>query len=236
MLDWWDDNKEDIICALYTSGSSPEAVTALSSLIEDAIQAIVTWGALEPIADKVAEALGGLFGFLVGNGLVEPLFKIVASVTDVALGIDCGDCEGSCGMLCQTGDVLPEGLVVGTAIEYDYYLDGVHRALSSTTDILIDFDLVASDVDEYELEFDFYWSGTTTTIYVLIEEFTDPGYTPIGDPIEIAYTGGVWTTKYVLIDDKPLSSGGSYRLNFGITQINENYFTRAVRLECTQLG
>jgi len=95
MIEWWDDEKDEIICSLYQSGTSVQAVSALSNALEDAIQAIVSWGILEPVADKIAELLSTAFGQLAGNGIVEPLFKAVAAV--VAYDYDCESCEnGEC--------------------------------------------------------------------------------------------------------------------------------------------
>jgi len=90
MIDQWDADHDDIVCSLYNSGTSPEAVSALSNALEDAIQAIVAWGALEPVADTIAELLSTAFAQLAGNGIVEPLFKTVVAVTQIEA--DCSDC------------------------------------------------------------------------------------------------------------------------------------------------
>jgi hypothetical protein len=93
MIQWWDDNREDIVCALYNSGTSVGAVAALGNFLEDAIQAIVTWGALEAVAGAIAELLGTAFSQLAGNGIVAPLFAATASVVSVEGAIDCSVCE-----------------------------------------------------------------------------------------------------------------------------------------------
>lgn len=97
MIDWWDDNQADIICSLYNSGTSAAAVSALSNAIEDAIQAIVAWGALEPVSGNIAELLGTAFGQLAGNGIVEPLFKSVVAATQY--DADCSGCGTPAGLL-----------------------------------------------------------------------------------------------------------------------------------------
>lgn len=94
MIQWWDDHHDEIICALYTSGTSPQAVSALANALEDGIQAIVAWGALEPISDLVGGLLGDAFAQLAGNGIVEPLFKAVAAV--LAIEADCSACDTMC--------------------------------------------------------------------------------------------------------------------------------------------
>lgn len=91
MIDEWDANKDDIICSLFNSGNSVEAVSALSNALEDAIQAILTWGSLEPVADAIAGLLGTVFSQLAGNGIIEPLFKAVVSVTQYES--DCSSCD-----------------------------------------------------------------------------------------------------------------------------------------------
>jgi hypothetical protein len=96
MIEWWDDNKQEIVCALYESGTSVVAVNALGNALEDAIQAIVTWGALSPVADQIAALLGTGFSQLAGNGIVAPLFQAVASVA--VPDADCDDCEPPAGM------------------------------------------------------------------------------------------------------------------------------------------
>jgi len=90
MVDWWDDNHDDIVCSLYGSGTSAEAVSGLSNALEDAIQAIVAWGALEGVAGVISELLGQAFGALAGNGIVEPLFKAVVAATQFSA--DCSTC------------------------------------------------------------------------------------------------------------------------------------------------
>jgi hypothetical protein len=92
MIDEWDTNKADIVCALYNSGSSVQAVSALAGFVEDAIQAIVSWGALAPVAGEIASLLGTAFAQLTGNGMVEPLFKTVAAVTSIEETVDCDTC------------------------------------------------------------------------------------------------------------------------------------------------
>lgn len=94
MIEQWDTDKEHIICALYNSGSSVEAVSALANGIEDAIQAIVSWGVLAPVSGEIAGLLGTMFSQLQGNGMVEPLFKAVAAVVSTSETVDCDTCGG----------------------------------------------------------------------------------------------------------------------------------------------
>lgn len=93
MIQWWDDNRETIVCALYDSGTSVAAVAALGNFLEDAIQAIVTWGALSAVAGAIADLLGTAFSQLAGNGIVAPLFAATASIVSVDGAIDCDACE-----------------------------------------------------------------------------------------------------------------------------------------------
>ena len=97
MITFLDDNKDDIICSLFESGTSAEAVTAMTTVIEDAIQFIVWPGGLSPIGGALDTALGLAFSQLANNNVVEPLFKLVIAVTDA--GADCSGCDqpgGAC--------------------------------------------------------------------------------------------------------------------------------------------
>lgn len=117
MIDWWDLNKQTIICSLYNSGSSVEAVTALSGLLEDAIQAIVAWGVLGPVAGEISGLLSTAFSQLAGNGIVEPLFKTIVAATQFEY--DCAPCEDPSGDLFQTALSSPfNQLIVGDSIEF----------------------------------------------------------------------------------------------------------------------
>jgi hypothetical protein len=117
MIGWWDDNQEAIVCALYESGTSVEAVAALGNFLEDAIQAIVTWGALAPIADQIAGLLSTAFSQLAGNGVVQPLFEAIASVVSIENPIDCDVCGGG-GAFAKTRSTQPYNvLVVGDFID-----------------------------------------------------------------------------------------------------------------------
>lgn len=78
---WWDANKDQIVCELYTSGSAAAAVTAVNNLIEDGIQAIVWDGLLAGLAGPGALAIGAVFSAVEGNSLVSPLFKLFATVS-----------------------------------------------------------------------------------------------------------------------------------------------------------
>lgn len=92
MIDEWDANHDAIVCALYGSGTSTAAVTALANALEDAIQAIVSWGALAPVSGEIAGLLSGAFSQLAGNGIVAPLFEAVVSATQY--DADCSGCGG----------------------------------------------------------------------------------------------------------------------------------------------
>lgn len=96
MLAKWDADREDIVCALYSSGSSTEAAEAMLNRSQDAIQAIVSWGVLEPLAPQIAELLGELFGQMIGNNAVKPLFVATAAVqgSQDPGQIDCDECTG----------------------------------------------------------------------------------------------------------------------------------------------
>ena len=96
MLSAWDFNKEDIVCALYNSGTSGEAVSVLANAVEDAIQSIVSWGVLAPVSGTISGLLSTAFAQTANNGFVEPLFKSIAAVVSIG-EVDCNDCEGPTG-------------------------------------------------------------------------------------------------------------------------------------------
>jgi len=77
---WWNDNKDAIVCSLYESGTAATALTALTSAIEDGLQAIVWAGLLEGLAGAAMPLLAELFGTLQTNAFVSPLFRFVAAV------------------------------------------------------------------------------------------------------------------------------------------------------------
>jgi len=140
MIDYWDENKSDIVCAMYYSGTSPQAVSALSNALEDAIQAIVSWGALAPVAGQISGFLSTAFGQLAGNGIVEPLFKTVVAASEFEA--DCGDCEGE-GFLVMTSNVYPYNVVIKGEYEdsYDNNADWGFKTRNSGTEFQITFEV-----------------------------------------------------------------------------------------------
>lgn len=116
-LQYWDDHREDIVCALYTSGSSTEAAEALVIKASDAIEAITAWGALEPIAPQIAELLGTLFSQLIGDNSTKVLFIATAAVQAAIdpTNVDCdlcaptGDCNDFRQLLWGTGNLYGLG-------------------------------------------------------------------------------------------------------------------------------
>lgn len=105
LIEYWDANKADIICELFNAGTSTGAVGALSNFLEDGIQSIVFSGILEPLGPVLSGLLGEAFGQLSNNGIVEPLFKAIASVT--SSGWDCSGCQT--GTQCNEVDAIGPG-------------------------------------------------------------------------------------------------------------------------------
>ena len=234
MLDFWDENKEDIICALYSSGSSPEAVTALSSLIEDAIQAIVTWGALEPIADKIAEALGGLFGFLVGNGLVEPLFKVVASVTDVALELDCSECEEDPSVIAKTNEVSPYDTIIKGIQWFGLIIDptGI-KGNSGSTHVALSFNTVAS-VTNFSATAEMYFAGSTTNAIVTLYYWDGDSWESAGPSRQDTLEPGAWNLVE-FSGENPLPAETLCLIDFTVSATSADYFVRNVEVRDADL-
>lgn len=151
MIEQWDADKQAIVCALYQSGSSVEAVSALANALEDAIQAIVTWGVLGPVSGEISALLSTMFSQLAGNGMVEPLFKSIAAVVSTVGTVDCDDC-GQGYPYAQTSlsspyNVLTQGESItayandpalgyeaensGTRIDLEFLVDGGYTGLWS---------------------------------------------------------------------------------------------------------
>lgn len=100
MIEYLDDNKDDIICALYESGTSADAVTALTTILEDAVQFIVWPAGLSGISGALDDAMGLAFSQLANNNVVEPLFRLMVEVTQA--GNDCEGCDQPTGFCSDT--------------------------------------------------------------------------------------------------------------------------------------
>jgi len=71
-------HKDEIICALYQSGSASEALAGLAAAVEDAIQS-VEWGVIfgGVLGPEIAAAVGMLASHAETNNLINPLFQVV---------------------------------------------------------------------------------------------------------------------------------------------------------------
>jgi len=100
MIQDWDAKREEIVCALFNSGTSDQAAEALVNGAIDSIQSIVSWGALGPISTEIKALLSELFGQLIGNPNVKPLFEAVAVIQQTLdpAAVDCDACleAGDC--------------------------------------------------------------------------------------------------------------------------------------------
>lgn len=115
MLADWDANRQAIVCALFNSSTSDQAAEALVNSATDAIQSIVSWGALGPISTEIKALLAELFGQLIGNPNVKPLFEATAVIQQTLdpNAIDCdtcadpGDCNTQNTLVLGSGTLLP---------------------------------------------------------------------------------------------------------------------------------
>ena len=84
-------NRTDIVCSLYNSSNTVQAIAALTASIEDAIQA-VEWSTI--FGPALGAQLSGLYGTLAAhlenNGLVNSLFRLIADFSYPA--VDCESC------------------------------------------------------------------------------------------------------------------------------------------------
>ena len=161
MIDEWDANKEAIVCALYNAGTSVQAVSALANALEDAIQAIVTWGVLGPVSGEISALLSTAFSQLAGNGMVEPLFKSIAAVTSITGTVDCDTCEGET-TLVRTADSSPYNVVevgtLGEDGEEDTSTQG-WRSCNSLSQLTIEFTTPAYTITEWSLSYHVGFGG-----------------------------------------------------------------------------
>lgn len=129
MLADWDANREAIVCALYNSNTSDQAAEALINSAIDSIQAIVSWGALGPISTEIKALLAELFGQLIGNPNVKPLFQATAIIQDTVDpdAIDCdvcaeaGDCNTQNELVLGSGTLLPGENILTPELSGGFY-------------------------------------------------------------------------------------------------------------------
>jgi len=129
MIQNWDDNREAIVCALFNSSTSDQAAEALVNSAVDAIQSIVSWGALGPISVEIKSLLAELFGQLIGNPNVKPLFEATAIIQQTLdpNAIDCANCqeEGDCNanpeLVLGSGTLLPGENVLTPELDDGWY-------------------------------------------------------------------------------------------------------------------
>jgi len=113
MIDDWDAKREEVVCALFNSSTSDQAAEALVNSAVDSIQSIVSWGALGPISTEIKALLAELFGQLIGNPNVKPLFEATAIIQqtldpnsiDCDVCADTGDCNTNNQLILGTGSL-----------------------------------------------------------------------------------------------------------------------------------
>jgi hypothetical protein len=107
------DRKDSLACSLYLSGSGAEALDAIGTLVEDAIQS-VAWAELfgPVLGGQIAAALGVMGAESQTNNLVNPLFHAVA-------GFVYPDVTCSCGGGCTPGDLVDCSEDIDGAVLYD---------------------------------------------------------------------------------------------------------------------
>lgn len=240
-IDYWDTNQEAIICSLYESGTSVEAVTAIGNAIEDAIQAITAWGALEAVAGQLAGLLADAFGTLAGNGLVAPLFEASASV--VAGSYDCASCappqEGD---LFQTSLILPfNELIVGEAITFSLDNETVgFGAQNNGTYVDLVFEVTgACALWEWSAEYFNPYEGTTQTATAQLQQNDGGGWFNVGDLWQfpdLAWVDNPHLIGATDIDDRDMSpaEGRQYRMHLAPMDFNLYGYYRKITGACLE--
>lgn len=129
MIANWDANREAIVCALFNSSTSDQAAEALVNSAIDAIQSIVSWGALGPISTEIKSLLAELFGQLIGNPNVKPLFEATAVIQQTLdpNAVDCdvcaaaGDCNTQNTLVLGSGTLLPGENILTPEVDGGFY-------------------------------------------------------------------------------------------------------------------
>jgi hypothetical protein len=231
MHDWWVDNKQEIVCMLYNSGSSVEAVSGLSNAIEDGIQAIVSWGSLEAVAGMIAELLGVAFSQLAGNGIVEPLFKFVAAVSAVGEQ-DCSEC-GQQGLLFATSMSSPYNqLLEGDSITSDdESADWGYRAHNGGDSVYLYFrpvGVVEAEAWQWEAECSDVEHPTGNRTYVFELQYEDEGWHLLQQWISSSNDPTLWT-PFEYIPAVALTPSYQYRFRFNVQDVNLYGWIRKLR-------
>jgi hypothetical protein len=89
-LEYWDANKNAIICAMYVSGSAEGAIDVLADFYENAIESIVWYGVLAPLGTVLAAALAEVGATAINTSMVNVLFTLAADV--IVPEADCSYC------------------------------------------------------------------------------------------------------------------------------------------------
>jgi len=89
-VEYWDDHQDDIVCALYQSGSASDALTLLADFYEDAIEFIVFSGVLEPLAGELTALLSSAGSQVLNTNMVNVLFQVAEDVLLPDAECNCG--------------------------------------------------------------------------------------------------------------------------------------------------
>jgi hypothetical protein len=92
-VDYLDENKDDIICAFYSSGSALQVQAIATGAIEDALQAI-EWGEVfAPLGAALETAIGAVGSQLLSNNVVNVLFYAAEDVVLPTATCECGGAQ-----------------------------------------------------------------------------------------------------------------------------------------------
>jgi hypothetical protein len=91
LADYIEDNRPELVCSLYNSGSAAQAQEAIAAIVEDFIQTSEFAALLGGPSTPQGLAFGSLTAQAVPNAVVNPLFTLVEGLTYP--GADCDGCE-----------------------------------------------------------------------------------------------------------------------------------------------
>lgn len=223
MIDEWDTNKDAIICSLYSSGTSVEAVGALGNALEDAIQSITAWGALEAVSGQISELLGLAFGQLAGNGIVKPMFEAVVAVTQFEH--DCSGCDEGEADLYLTGLISPYNrLLIGDAVTfYDESTTlGYQQRNSDLPDMAVEF-IAPVGIGDWTISGECSapdHPGETMHRVIHVDWWRDESWGTERTFGPHEFDSDVWTWFEYEVDDYPLTEGELYRVRYSVQEFN----------------
>jgi len=104
------ERRQNMVCAMYRSGSAADAIDGVSSVIEDAIQFLIFSGPLAGLGGVLTPLVGQVAALMLDNGLMNSLFRLVTDI--VYEDVSCEECDEWAGHLIVTSHDYPYNVLV----------------------------------------------------------------------------------------------------------------------------